>query len=152
MSQINFGIYRNIPYSIFFTTGMSRIFFRSIPNKLSYSRFSQTMYVPNKIWNILGYSMKNVIFQNLANLYVPNFEMKYSKNFNKKKYVPGARKLEPGKQFPETTVQKIACQDYKFSTNFVFDWNIDLFQGELLIFNYELMREMMQMALGMFGI
>ena len=37
--------------------------------------------------------MKNGIFQNLANLYVPNFEMEYSKNFNKKKYVPGARKV-----------------------------------------------------------
>ena len=40
--------------------------------------------------------MKNGIFQNLANLYVPNFKMEYSKNFKKIKYVPGARKVEPG--------------------------------------------------------
>ena len=30
------------------------------------------------------------------------------------------------KQLPETSVQKIVCQDYNFFTNFVFDWNIDL--------------------------
>ena len=39
--------------------------------------------------------MKNGIFQNLANLYVPNFKMEYSTKF-KKKYVPGAREVEVG--------------------------------------------------------
>jgi len=39
--------------------------------------------------------MKNGIFQNLANLYVPNFKMEYSTKFIKK-YVPGAREVEIG--------------------------------------------------------
>ena len=40
--------------------------------------------------------MMNGIFQNMTKKYVPDFKMEYSKNFKQKKYVPGARKVEPG--------------------------------------------------------
>ena len=35
--------------------------------------------------------------------YVPDFKMEYSKNFKQKKYVPGARKVEPGNKMIKLT-------------------------------------------------
>ena len=59
------------------------------------------MYVPNKIWNILGYSMKNGIFQDMVNLYVPNLKSNIPKNSNEKSMSQGARKIEPGSEVTE---------------------------------------------------
>ena len=38
---------------------------------------------------------------NFEKIVCPRFKMEYSKNFKQKKYVPGARKIEPGDQVKE---------------------------------------------------
>ena len=46
--------------------------------------------------NRFGIFHENEIFQNMTEMYVPDLKWNIPKYFKRKKYVPGARKVEPG--------------------------------------------------------